>query len=168
MAAAIAGAENANIFSIEDALILCGVSQTPGVVAVDRKSDAERMANEIFSNQFESCKDMSYKDITDDLKTYSTLTVNEGRIRLMVRMKKNIRALLQWVKDEFRYGRNPGMTEFPVADVENLIRRSKTFDLFVEKSSSLSSNAKPDKLKVTTEWNDWKPTFVNYLRLLPG
>ena len=105
MAAAIAGAENANIFSIEDALILCGVSQTPGVVAVDRKSDAERMANEIFSNQFESCKDMSCKDITDDLKTYSTLTVNEGRIRLTIRKKKNIRALLQWVKDEFCYGK---------------------------------------------------------------
>ena len=60
------------------------------------------------------------------------------------------------------------MTEFPVVDVETLLRRSITFDLFVKKSSSLSSNAEPDKLKVTTEWNDWKPTFVNYLRLLPG
>ena len=34
------------------ALILCRVSNTLGVVGVDRKSHAERISDEVFSNRF--------------------------------------------------------------------------------------------------------------------
>ena len=156
------------LFTIESSLILCGVSQRPGLSAVGLRSDANRMAEEIFHNQFESCKDMSYKDITDDFETYAALSEKNGKIKLPVGTKKKIRAFLQWVKDEYHYGRNPEETAFPVADTEALIRRSKTFALFVSKSENLSKAAEPEKLKITTEWNDWKPTFENYLRLIPG
>ena len=100
------------LFTIESSLILCGVSQRPGLSAVGLRSDANRMAEEIFHNQFESCKDMSYKDITDDFETYAALSEKNGKIKLPVGTKKKIRAFLQWVKDEYHYGRNPEETAF--------------------------------------------------------
>jgi hypothetical protein len=32
----------------------------------------------------------------------------------------------------------------------------------------LSEAAKPEKFKELTKWEDWKPTFLNYLRSIPG
>ena len=46
--------------------------------------------------------DIEYKDMIEDFKTMSSLTQNEGRIRLTVAMKINVRGLLQWVIDEYR------------------------------------------------------------------
>lgn len=156
------------VFTVEDALINCGISDTIGVAAVDRRSNANRISDEMFDGQFETFKDITYKDLVTDLRTYSELTAAEGRIRLTVRQKKNIRALLQWVKDEYRYGRDPSSLQFPVDQVDNLIRRNKTHDAFIEKSRDLVNAAEPEKFKSTMKWSDWKPTFINYLRLIPG
>jgi hypothetical protein len=35
-------------------------------------------------------------------------------------------------------------------------------------SKTLSEAAKPDNFKECTKWEDWKPTFLNYLRSIPG
>jgi hypothetical protein len=57
---------------------------------------------------------------------------------------------------------------FPVADSPNLLRRFKTHDQFVKKPSTIVDAAKPEKFKSTTKWADWAPTFLNYLRTMPG
>ena len=82
------------MFTVEDALINCGISDTIGVAAVDRRSNVDRISDEMFDGQFEAFKDITYKDLVTDLRTYSKLTAAEGRIRLKVRQKKNIRAPL--------------------------------------------------------------------------
>ena len=140
------------VFTVEDALINCGISDTTGVAAVDRRSNVDRISDEMFDGQFETFKDITYEDLVTDLKTYSELTANEGRIRLTVRQKKNIRALLQWVKDEYRYGRDPSSLQFPVDQVDILIRRNKTHDAFIEKSKDLVKAAEPEKFKSTMKW----------------
>ena len=38
----------------------------------------------------------------------------------------------------------------------------------MEKSSDMSDAARPTKFTPTMKWDDWAPTFINYLRLLPG
>ena len=70
----------------------------------------------------------------------------EGRIRLTVGMKKNIRVMLQGVIDEFRYDIGPKMSLFPITNIEALIRRQKTHDLFIEKAKELSSATESEKL----------------------
>jgi hypothetical protein len=32
----------------------------------------------------------------------------------------------------------------------------------------LAEAAKPEKLKETVKWEEWKPTFLNYIRAIPG
>jgi hypothetical protein len=60
------------------------------------------------------------------------------------------------------------MRAFPVTDAPNLIRRHKTHAQFVKKASTLSDAAKPEKFKTETKWTDWVPSFMNYLRAIPG
>ena len=168
MAAAIPLPPVPPVFTVEDALIICGLSNAAGVVAVGRRSDANRLSEEMFSDSFESFMDMNYKNMTEDFKTMSNLTQNEGRIRVSVGTKRNLRGLLQWVKDEYRHGRDPALTQFDLNNIDTLVRKNKTHDLYIEKSKDLASASEPEKFKTSTKWNDWKPTFLNYLRAIPG
>ena len=51
---------------------------------------------------------------------------------------------------------------------QDLIWRSKTHQVFVERAKTLSDTAKPDNFSEKTKWLDWKPTFTNYLKQIPG
>jgi hypothetical protein len=75
---------------------------------------------------------------------------------------------VQWTRDELRLGRNPSLSAFPVNLVSDLIRRYKTHEKFQNDSKTLAEAAKPEKFKESTKWEDWKPTFLNYIRSIPG
>ena len=47
------------IFTVEQALITCGVSEVAGVAAVNRRSDANRLSEDMFDDTFESFKDIN-------------------------------------------------------------------------------------------------------------
>ena len=95
-------------------------------------------------------------------------TIAQGQIRLRPGPRKNIKAFVQWVRDEIRLGRDPAATPFPIDLVNDLIRRHKTHEKFLIDSKTLSDAARPDKFKESTKREDWKPTFLNYLRSIPG
>jgi hypothetical protein len=65
-------------------------------------------------------------------------------------------------------GRDPSSIAFPVGNVSDLIRRYKTHEKYQSDSKTLAEAAKPEKFKETTKWEDWKPTFLNYIRAIPG
>ncbi len=67
-----------------------------------------------------------------------------------------------------RLGRDPALTPFPVAHVADLIRRYKTHEKYLSDSTTLSEAAKPEKFKESTKQEDWKSTYLNYLRSIPG
>ena len=67
-----------------------------------------------------------------------------------------------------RLGQDPSATPFPVDQVSDLIRRYKTHEKFQNDSKTLAEAAKPEKLKESAKWEDWKPTFLNYIRAIPG
>ena len=96
------------------------------------------------------------------------MTVAEGRIRLNPRVKKNIKAFIQWSKDEIRLDRNPETTPFPVGQVNDLMKRAKTHASFIDETSTMSESAKPVTFKEEVKWEDWSPAFKNYLRTIPG
>ena len=50
-------------FTVKDALIICGIFNANGVAAVDRRSNVDRVSDEMFDNQFENFKDITYKDL---------------------------------------------------------------------------------------------------------
>ena len=67
-----------------------------------------------------------------------------------------------------RTDRNP-VTE-PIVAFNNalLMRCYKSHKTFVEKSYSISSTASPSTISVSTKWEDWFPTLINFLHTIPG
>ena len=151
--------------TVLDAMIAIGINNT---TLFDGETQAERIAEGMFDNDFQSCLDKSNEDIDDDLKTWSSLTTMNGQIRLQPVHKKRIKAFTQWVKDKLRQNQDPQNEAFNVELTQELIRRSKTHQAFVEKAKTLSDIAKPDTFSDKTKWLDWKPTFTNYLKHIPG
>lgn len=52
--------------------------------------------------------------------------------------------------------------------ISDLNRRYKTHEKFLLDSKTLAEAAKSEKFKETVKWDDWKPTFLNYIRTIPG
>jgi hypothetical protein len=106
--------------------------------------------------------------LDEHFKTYYDLSVQQGQICVRPGVRKNIKAFVQWARDEFRLGRDPGTVAFPINQFSDLIRRYKTHEKYQADSKTLAEAAKPDKFKENVKWEDWKPTFINYIRAIPG
>jgi len=146
-------------------MIACGIDNDALFL---EETQAQRIAEDIFGNLFTSCMDITFKELDEHFKTYSDLTVAQGQIRLRPGIRKNVKAFVQWTRDEIRLGHDPSQTPFPIHSVNDLIRRHKTHEKFQSDAKTLSEAAKPDKFKDNVKWEDWKPTFLNYLRSIPG
>ncbi|KAI2503573.1 hypothetical protein MHU86_10860 [Fragilaria crotonensis] len=151
--------------TVLNALIACGVDN---VTLFMGETAAQRIADDIFDNLFITCKDMTFKEMDDHFKTYSELSAAQGQIRVRPGVRKNIKAFVQWTRDELRLGREPSASAFPIDQVSDLIRRYKTHEKYQADSRTLAEAAKPDKFKESVKWEDWKPTFLNYIRAIPG
>ena len=79
-----------------------------------------------------------------------------------------MKAFMQWARDMIRTGREPSLTPFPIQDVARLIRNYKSHKAYVEKSKPITEAAKPIKFKESMKWDDWNPTFMNFLKAIPG
>lgn len=112
--------------------------------------------------------DKDFEELDADFKTFSSLNINQGQIRLHPGVKRNIKAFVQWTRDQFCLGMTPWTQPFPVQDSADLMRRYKTHENFKKKSKTVSEAAKPEKFTSTIKWNDWIPTFLNYLCNIPG
>ena len=153
------------VYTVKEAMTECGVNDTD---LFEGKTPAVRMAEDLFSNDFQTCMDKTHEELDSDFKTYSDLTQAQGQIRITPGIKKNIKAFLQWARDEYRLGRNPRYGRFDVNDTQKFMRRYKTHKQFIDKSSDVSDAAKPSKFTTKMRWSDWAPTFLNYLRTIPG
>ena len=152
-------------YTVREAMAECGVNDTD---LFEEKTQAERLSADLFSDDFHTCMDKTHAELDSDFKTYSDLTQAQGQIRVSPGIKKNIKAFVQWARDEYRLGRDPEFGTFNSTDTLTLMRRYKTHKQFIDKSSDLSDAAKPTKFTTNTKWADWCPTFVNYLRTIPG
>ena len=72
------------------------------------------------------------------------------------------------MRDQIRLGKDPANREFLVADSASLMRRYNTHDKYIKKSATLTDAAKPVMFTNEVKWNDWAPSFRNYLRTIPG
>ena len=153
------------VFTVFDAMVSSGVNATDNFQG--RSSD-QRIAADIFEDDFTTSINKTYKDLDDDLKTFSSLTAAQGQIRLLPGVKKRIKAFIQWVRDQIRLGKDPTNRAFPVPDVASLMRRYTAHDRYIKKSATLTDAEKPVMFTNEVKWNDWAPSFHNYLRTIPA
>ena len=152
-------------FTVLNAIILCEVDN---VTHFEGQTQAQRISRDVFDDDFDTCLVKTIEDFDDDLKHYSDLPANSGRIRLNPRQKKNIKALMFWAYDKLRIGQNPAVQAFPVAQAANIIRKSKDNKAFIDKAKTMAETAKPEQFTEKVKWADWFPTFINFLNAIPG
>ena len=112
--------------------------------------------------------DKTFTALEDDFKSYSALTVTNGQIRLTPGTKRNVKAFIQWTRDRYCLGENPAATDYPVNNAVDHIKRYKHHEAFIKKSKTLVDTATPAQFTEKTKWLDWYPTFINFLRAIPG
>ena len=147
-------------------MISCGVPDDG--VFFNGLDKPDCIAFEFLDDDFNSCLLLLNEEINIKCKTLSSLNINQGQIGLTPSTKRNLKAFIEWTKGKLIVGENPQGEVFPVANAMNYIRRSKAHRQYVDKSKTLSEAAKPSKLESDTKWIDWCPTFINYLRAIPG
>ena len=147
--------------TVRSLLALAGVDDS---VPFNSKTQAQRMSNDMFDDSFESCLDKTFDEIDADLKIYANPTVANGRITIVPRVMRTIKAFVQWTKDMIRTDRNPESEVITGFDVAGLMRRYKTHLAFVKKkkSATMASMANPSQFTAETKWEDWEPTFKNF------
>ena len=83
-------------------------------------------------------------------------------------MEKTLKTLIRWTRNEVRLRRDPSVTPYPFANLTVLTRRYNTHSKFIKKEDTLSDAEKPVTLTREVKWKDWIPSFLNYLRTIPG
>jgi len=153
------------IHTIRQAIAACGVDDVEVVLG---QTHAQRMATDMFDNDFDSCMDKTVDELTNDFKSYATLTIAQGRITINPGIKRRITALIQWARDQICTGRDPQLIPFSVLDAVALVTRMKSHDRYLKDASKMLDAAKPKPFTNDVKWDDWEQTFQNYLRFIPG
>ena len=81
--------------SVHEAMIACGVDNT-AVNEFNGRTQAARVATDMFFDSFETVAKKSMTQLTNDFKTYTSLTVANGRIPLNLGIQNRIKAFVQW------------------------------------------------------------------------
>ena len=108
----------------------------------------------MFDDDFISCMDKSYEEIEADIKSYSTLTVVQGKIRLQPGTKCRIKAIVQWVRYQIRTDVEPGVGPLPILDVALLTRGYKSHANFLRKTATMTTIAVPAQFLPSIQWDD--------------
>ena len=151
--------------TVLDAMVVCGVNN---VAQFHGQTPAQRISQDCFGDSFNAVMELTYEEIETDLKSYSTLTVANGQIRLDPRTKRLIWAFMQFVRNKVRTSIDPSTVPFLAADAIQLLRDEKTHKAFVDKSPKMIETTKPIRFMEKIRWDDWVPTFINFLRSIPG
>ena len=148
-----------------DALVLCGVDNQ---AFLQGETPATRLATGLFSNNFLGCMDKSMKVLKEGFDSYSTLTINQGQIRLVPTVKNNIKAFIQGPRGQICMGIDPAFFPFPVQFATQFECQLTTHELYIKQSKDAIDTLKPKMLKGDIKWIDWKPTLVSVLYQIPG
>ena len=77
--------------TVHGAIIACGVIDP---ILFNGSTKAERIALEIFDDDFYSYMDKNINELDEDLKSYSALTVNNGQISITPGIKRNLNTFI--------------------------------------------------------------------------
>jgi hypothetical protein len=132
-------------YTIEMGMRACGATA----------AEAPVLAENIFNSTTAFSKNVSDDEVKDVFKTLSEITSANRRIRLLPRVKRNIRAYNTWIKHLYRLGRDPVMTVYrPMIDTDKMMEIQKHMDRFTSNKATTSSVAEPDTFTKDMEWRD--------------
>ena len=143
----------------------CGVPDMP---LFDGQGPAERITSEVFEDDFETCKTITKEDLYDNFKSYTNLTVANGRIVLNPLTKKRLHAMIEWAISLYRVGQDPYAQPFPVAQSNTIIEKAKELKRYKNRAKTITEAAKPTTFTDKSDWLDWSETFRNFLKHIPG
>ena len=153
-------------YTVLDNIVACGISDE-----VDRNlntSPAQRIASEMFNDNFNSCLSMSDSDIRGYLKTFNELPQAQGQVRMMPGAQRNIRAFVQFISHRARQDLPLDEVVYDTTMQVEMFDMRRDHERFIDQSETLAKSAKPASFKTTSVWFDWSKLCVNYLRLIPG
>ena len=78
--------------TVVDAMQLCGIDNIVVNNALGNTA-AVRVANEIFSNDFNACMDIPDSEIDDSFKAFNNLTIAQGQVRVLPGVKRAVKVL---------------------------------------------------------------------------
>ena len=148
--------------TVEDAIVLCGISNTAPIFR--GQTPSARVAEQIFDNDFRACMEITDEGLSEDFKSFSELPANEGRLRFGPRIKRNVLAFVHWVQECDLLGDDPTNEDFPIANTISILRRRTEFKVFKSRSKLIAEIAKPQQFTPKMKWEDWAPTFKNFLK----
>eukprot|EP00978_Attheya_sp_CCMP212_P022229 scaffold66053_cov49-Attheya_sp.AAC.1 len=88
-------------FDVHQAMTACDIND---VNLFDGATAAARMALDMFNNSFHSCMDKMFDEVDPDIKSYSSLTIAQGQIRLSPGIRTRVKAFIQWKRDVIHLG----------------------------------------------------------------
>ena len=162
-----AAAQNAPNFDVAHQISLAiGLDNIAPNAAHQGRTMAGAIAHELFQGSFDTFQDKKLDTVYAEMKILRELAVGEGRVRTRPAQVTGLKALIQWVQDEFRYQRNPAETAFPVAEQPQILHRQAELTHYV--TTSRDKTVTWTKYTKNDDWMLWKPTFEINLSNTPG
>ena len=146
---------------------LCGVLADANAIIFDVSNASEMITNKVFNNNFNTFIYLKFSDVNKYWNTYGSLTVDEGRIRLIPRTKVNIRDFVHWVRDRIRMSEDPAETLSPTRDRDDFIERCNTHRKWMIDAEGMAKNAMPKTFTDNMQWIDWKVTQLTSSGTIP-
>ena len=151
------------LFTVANEMFKCGIN-SPALFQED--SQAILIDGKVFDDDFMSCIDKTVKELGDDLKSHSTLLKSNGQICLNLGQRNNVKAFIQWTRDQYHWGLDATLTLFKVTNVAQYINRCNHHESFIKKAYMITDTAKPEQFTDKMKCIDWYPTLINFLRAI--
>ena len=145
-------------FTVTQAIQACGVTE----------GKARTLSNELFDDDYTDCKDKKMSELIEGFKVLHKTPANQGGVKVSLRVQMRIKSFCQWTKDQLRMGLDPSAQPFPVHESRELMARAETHHQFTKNYVTIAAAAVPKDFKKDVKWEDWAPTFWNYLNAIPG
>ena len=130
------------------------------------ETKAKTVAQELFVNEYISCKNMSETTLFHRIKT---ITRNQDNpVHLTGRDETYIQAFIFWVKEKLLLGKDPSSILFPPDLVGTINERFFTHKKYLAQCIRDGAGYKPDKFTKDMRWRDWADEYLNYLKFCPG
>ena len=100
--------------TITSALTICVALDDTSNIIFNVSNASDRISNEVFNNNFNTCIDLKFSDFDKHWKTYGSLTVAKVRIIDRPSTKVNIRDFFHWVMGRIGISEYPTAKPFPI------------------------------------------------------
>ena len=107
---------------------LCGIND---VNLFQGQTPAQRIATEMFADQFETMIDITETNVTTNLTLFLQMLAGGGRIRLSPGDKQALLSFIGWTRHMIRLGIDPSTIPFPIGDAAMWFRIDKTHKMFI-------------------------------------